>query len=548
MRITLVLVVACGQPASPRVPDLATLGAPGLHAIDPAKLEANTKFLSSDELAGRGTGTAGGARAEQYIAEQFAALGLEPAGEHGTYFQTVPLREATRIDAQTSLVFHAHGGDVELIGGRDAALFGDPHAADVSIDAPLVFVGYGLAIPGYDDLAGVDLHGAIAVVFGGAPRTIGGHALDTSQHAVMSDTKVRTRALRDRGARAMIVVYDPSRAERMPFAEWLPKTLGSSMAWLDEHGEPGSMSVLPTVVIGEASLDKLLAGRAHAAWTALDKGEVTHVELGATASLRIRSEVHDVTARNVVGLLRGSDPAGETVVYTAHSDHLGIGPAIDGDTIYNGALDNAVGVAAILEIARAFRALPQPPRRSILFLAVTGEEKGLLGSDYFARHPTLPINHVVADINIDGLTVNWEAFDIVPLGAEHSTLAAHVSAAARATGYAISDDPEPQQVFFIRSDQYSFVQRGVPSIFPTGGYKDAHGATAANLAISDAWAAEHYHRPSDVWRPEYRASWGVHEAGFDFLVGLSVATTAERPHWNPGDAFGHSVSGSTTAP
>jgi hypothetical protein len=546
MRLVLLAVLFACHTTTPAPPDLATLGAPGLRNIDPKALQADTLYLASDALAGRYPGSDGDRAAEQYIADAFRSAGLQPAGDAGTYFQTVPLREANRIDAQSSLVIHGRGGDVELISGKDAALFADPHSGDVSIDAPLVFVGYGLATPGYDDLAGLDLHGAIALVYGGAPRAIGGKPLNSAEHAVLADVKERTLALRDHGARAVIVIYDPARAERMPFSNWVKKVWGGSMAWL-EHGEVRSLPVMPSVAVDEAVIDRVHPGM-HAIWQQLDRGQPAKLDLGATVSLRLRSEIKDVTARNVVGLLPGSDPAlaAETIVYTAHHDHIGVGPPVANDAIYNGALDDAIGVAGVIAIAHAFAALPQRPRRSILFLAVTAEEKGLLGSDYFAAHPTIPIERIVADINIDGLSPLYEQFDIVALGAEHSSLAGDAAAAARATGYVISPDPDPDQVYFIRSDQYSFVKHGVPSVFPGAGWRDAHGDTATNKAIGDKWGAEHYHQPSDEWRPEYRAEWAAKEAGFDFLLGLSVAMAAERPHWNPGDAFANMQSRSAT--
>jgi hypothetical protein len=560
MRVVACFVLAaCGHATAPASPDLAVLGAPGLRAIDPSRLEANTRYLSSDDLAGRAPGSDGGSRAEAYVAEAFAELGLEPAGKRHLFLQDVPLREASLDEAHSSLVIHARGGDIVLAQGREAVLFPNARDANVALEAPLVFVGYGFATAGYDDLAGVDLQGAIAVIFAGAPHSIADKPLGSAAHAVLADVKVRTVALRDHGASAVLVVYDPARAKRMTFASYIPKVLDSSMAWLD-HGVVGSLPVLPQALIDEAALDRVLAGTgttAHAVWSELDRGHVAHVDLKATASLHIASKLHDVTAHNVAGILRGSDRAldGETVVYTAHVDHLGIGPPVDGDTIYNGALDDAIGVAGIIEIARAFAALPQPPRRSILFLVVTGEEKGLLGSDYFAAHPTIPLARLVADINIDGLTPLYEGFDMIGMGAEHSSLAGDVAAAARATNFVVGADPDPDQVYFIRSDQYSFVKRGVPSVFPSVGWRDAHGDTETNKAISDRWDAEHYHLPSDVWRPEYRAAWAAKEAGFDFLLGLSVAMRAERPQWNPGSPFAgmsaakpDAPSRSTTAP
>ena len=520
---------------------LAAGGAAGLRAISSESFEANTRYLSSDELEGRAPGSPGGAKAEQFIADQFAALGLAPAGSDGSYFQTVALREATRIDGESSLVVHTAHGDVAIEGGRDALLLPSPRAADVHVDAPLVFAGFGISRPdlGYDDLAGVDLAGAIAVVFRGAPTMIGGVPVDAAQGAVLADLPARTRTLQARGALAVLAVFNPRFAARLPFAQYLPKVFGPTMAWLD-HGEPGSDPVLPTVTLDHAVFDRILGGGMQALWSQLDRGASPRRTLGATASLRIRSSHREIAARNVIGVLRGSDPqlSSELVIFTAHSDHIGIGPPVRGDRIYNGALDNASGSAALIEIARAFRAMSPPPRRSIAFAAVTAEEKGLLGSGYFVEHPTLPLDRIVADVNLDGVTVEHEPFDIVAVGAEHSSLGQVAAVAARATGFRLSPDPAPEQVIFIRSDQYSFVQHGIPSVFPQVGWLDAHGDPTGYRAAENRWSAEHYHQPSDEWQPEYRAAWGARQMQFEFLLGLSVASATERPRWNPGDAFG----------
>jgi hypothetical protein len=542
----LILIAACCPPAPPAKPiapastDLATVGAPGLTALDVKALEATTKYLASDELQGRGTGSEGGAKAEQYIADRFKELGLEPAGESDTYFQTVPFRESTRVDEGSSLVIHASTGDI-AISSEHALIRPDPRDTNVSIDAPLVFVGYGISRPelGYDDLAGVDLNGAIAVVYGGSPRSLDGKEIDPALHAVLADVALRTPALKARGARAVISIYDPVRATRMPFALYITKLVGSSLNYL-ENGQPASNPALPYAVLDELALDQILAPlpnapRAHTLWERIDRGEhISMLPLG-NASLRIKSTHRDITARNVVGLLRGETD--ETLVYSAHLDHLGIGPAIDGDTIYNGALDNAIGCAALLEMARAFKALPNKPRRSVLFVAVTAEEKGLLGSEYFTNHPTVPLPKMVANINIDGITPNWDVHDVVALGSEHSSIAEHVAAAAKIVGVSVSPDPDPPQVYFIRSDQYNFVKKGIPAIFPGAGFRDANG-NETNRPISDAWGEQHYHRPSDQWRPEYRAEWALPELKFDFLVGLSIANAPTNPQWNAGDVFG----------
>ncbi|HET9993147.1 MAG TPA: M28 family peptidase, partial [Kofleriaceae bacterium] len=445
MKRALLVVAACSAPVHvPRDIGLRERGAAGLAALDPARLEAATKFLSSDELAGREPGTPGDALAERYLADQMKAIGLEPGGEAGGYFQTVPLRRADRDEAHSSLVITTAAGPIAFAQGTDAQLWAEPRNAAVAIDAPLAFVGYGISTAGYDDLAGVDLHGKIAVIYSGAPRAIANRTLDSAEHAVLADTKPRSVALRDRGAVAMIVIFDPVRAEQTPFESWLPKVIGPSMAWT-ERGEVGSLPVLPQVTIGEAGAERIAPG-IHEIWKQLDRGIVARPALAGTAALRVTSALRDITSRNVLGLLRGRDPRAGTVIYTAHHDHLGVGPPSDGDAIYNGALDNAIGCAGMLEVARAFAALPERPLRTILFVAVTGEEKGLLGSDYYATHPTIPLAELVANINLDGLGGLWEPHDMVPLGAEHSTLAAHAAAAAAALGFAISPDPEPAQV------------------------------------------------------------------------------------------------------
>jgi Zn-dependent M28 family amino/carboxypeptidase len=241
---------------------------------------------------------------------------------------------------------------------------------------------------------------------------------------------------------------------------------------------------------------------------------------------------------NVAGLLRGSDPRirDEVVVFTAHLDHLGIGEPVNGDSIYNGALDNASGSAALLEVARAFARLPKPPRRSVLFLAVTAEEKGLLGSDYFAEYPTVPSERIVANLNLDVLAMLYPLRQVVPMGAEHSTLEATVKRAASQMGIELGPDPFPEEVFFVRSDQYSFVRRGVPSLFLFWGFKSDSGVDAA--ARFREWGRTRYHTPQDDLSQPMDLEAGARHAQINFLVGLDVANADGRPAWKPGDFFG----------
>jgi Zn-dependent M28 family amino/carboxypeptidase len=235
--------------------------------------------------------------------------------------------------------------------------------------------------------------------------------------------------------------------------------------------------------------------------------------------------------------LRGGDPAraGQYVAVSAHLDHLGIGPAVNGDTIYNGADDDASGVAAMLEIARA--ASVRRPARSLLLMAVTGEEKGLQGSDYFVAHPTVPLADIVADVNVDGAETWHEPHDVVALGAEHSTIEAQVAAVAAAIGWKVSPDPLPERVYFIRSDQYSFVQRGVPSVFPTVGLQDAQGAVDNNRAVEDAISQKRYHMPADEWDPKRNWEWVAAETRMFYLLTWAIADAPRPPAWKPGDVF-----------
>jgi Zn-dependent M28 family amino/carboxypeptidase len=257
-----------------------------------------------------------------------------------------------------------------------------------------------------------------------------------------------------------------------------------------------------------------------------------------TATIRVSSDYADLESPNVAALLRGSDPRlrDEVVVVTAHLDHLGIGAPVDGDSIYNGVWDNASGIAAMLEVARAAAARPERPRRSLLFLAVTAEERGLLGSDYFAEHPTVPIERIVADVNLDGLSIFYPLREIVAHGAAHSTLEAAALRAAARLGIEIAPDPIPQEVIFIRSDQYSFVRRGVPSVFPFMGMRSDSGVDAA--ARFKNWLATRYHLPQDDVGQPMDLEAGARQAQLEFLVGLEIANADERPAWKAGDFFG----------
>jgi Zn-dependent M28 family amino/carboxypeptidase len=313
------------------------------------------------------------------------------------------------------------------------------------------------------------------------------------------------------------------------------------MAWL-ENDQPYERysEVRGSATITEDAMAAMFAGsRKTAAGAIADaRKKPSPLALKGVMKMSKNGKLAHMTSPNVAAILRGSDPTlrNEYVVYTAHADHLGIGVAINGDTIYNGALDDASGTSGLIEIARAFSMMETKPARSILFVAVTAEERGLLGSEYFAHHPTVSVESIVANINIDGLPSNASA-DIVPLGAEHSTLLDNIRRATAVVQYEISPDPEPGQNFFIRSDQYSFVKQGVPSVFVVDGEKSVD--PKVNLAqVNAEWRAFRYHSPSDDIDQPIDFNAMAKFAQLDFLIGLDVATQTARPAWNANDIFG----------
>jgi len=528
--------------------ELARVGAPGLAAIRGASLSAHIRFLADDLLEGRAPGTPGHALAARYLAAQLQAAGAEPAGAAGGWFQPVPFLAMRPDLSRCALTIAGAGGDARFATGEDVLITPSPSRPDATVEGELVFSGRGIVAPAYryDDVA-TDLKGKIAVVLYGAPRSEREDFFPSAASAVYADGIRKARMLAARGAVAVISVATP---ESLKIYSWQERVRDArsfeSLAWLEpEGGAPGSGSPVPLANLRPEAFERLLraAGRMETVAGLLESsnaGTLRPFALGLRATLTTAASVRRLVSENVAGVLRGSDPAlsKEYVAVSAHLDHLGRGPEVAGDGIYNGATDDASGIASLIEIANAFAALPKRPPRSILFLGVTAEEKGLLGSDYFARHPSVPISAIVANVNSDGPTGWWRPYDVVALGAEHSTLETDARNAAAALGLKLSPDPDPEQVYFIRSDQYSFVKVGVPSAIPGVGYRDASGGHDANRATMDKWLATHYHQPSDEWDPKLDYEDMAIEVRYYFLTALSVALDPSRPAWKPGDVFG----------
>ncbi len=549
--VLLALLTACAGGRQGRDPAAAPDQAKGecggggnstaLPEVSPAALEAHMRFLAADSLRGRGTGTPDYNLAARYVEACYAKFGLEPAGTR-EYMQSVPLRRARAVEG-SSLVIEAAAERHELLRGRDYLPVPDLLRKEVEVSAPMVLAGFGVtaAEQAYDDYKNVNVRGKIVVLLTGAPRSF-----PPTARAHYATMRMKYANAVRHGAVGVLGVR--TRDQTFPWDRAVRQAKAGTMGWLDRRGEPGEAfpALRGVARLSDSGAAMLFQGAPQSLGeilTAAEKGAPPAFELPARATIRTVSTHEPLQSPNVAGLLRGSDPRlrDEVVVYTAHLDHLGVGEPVQGDSIYNGALDNASGTAALLEVARVFAAVSPAPRRSILFLIVTAEEHGLLGSDYFAEHPTVPLGNIVANLNLDGLAILYPLHQLVPMGAEHSTLDAAVARAASQMKIGLAPDPFPEEVFFVRSDQYSFVRRGIPSLFLFMGLQSDSGVDAP--AIFREWGRTRYHTPQDDLGQPMDLSAGARHAQLNFLVGLEIANADERPAWKPGDFFGRMFGG-----
>lgn len=513
-----------------------------LATIKPEAIRADMRFLADDLLEGRGTGTRGHQIAAKFMASEFEAMGLEPAGDNETYFQSVPLR-SIRPDAEHTTLSIVRGGKEQaLMFSRDFVTGGDPGRTETSVEAPVVYVGFAVTAPenSYDDYAGVDAKRKIVAYLYGAPARF-----ESTMRAHYSASAVKAANAAAHGAVGSILLDSPDLELLYSFKDRVSDLAFPFLRWLDAQGRPNDFfpELRGTAILSMEGTAKLLAqgGKSpEEVYAAAQQGKPQSFALPDSVKMRIVSKHEGLKSPNVVACLRGSDPElrDEYVVYSAHLDHLGIGEPVNGKKIYNGALDNASGSATMLEIARAFSLMRLRPRRSILFVSVTGEEEGLLGSDYFVHYATVPKDGLVANINIDGNgALLWPIKDVVARGSEHSTLSAAVHEAAARMKLDVSSDPYPEQVFFIRSDQYSFVKQGIPAVFLGAGAK-SNDPNIKPLEIIARFRQTIYHKPQDDMNQAFDFESGTKFARYEFLLGYMVAQKTEKPVWNPGDFFG----------
>ena len=541
------LAAACGKDAPPEntaePPNAAQKSVDqGLAVIEAGRIQTHLEFLADDARKGRMTGTPEYDEAANYVAQQFAETGLEPGGEDGGWFQPVPML-ANRIDVDSAtVVFHQEDEEQVQRFREDFVMGGDAVRPETEIRAQVVFVGFGIHAPemNYSDYEGIDVEGKIIARFGGAPDTF-----PHNERAYYSSGVVKAREAVARGAIGVIAMRSRTDQQRYSW-KFVSENAGvrPGMTWVNLSGEAANYfpEMQGGALVNEPPAEDLFS-RAPISYEdaldAADAGKPLSTPLGVEVTLARKTDHETIASPNVVGVLRGSDPelADEYVIYTAHLDHVGTGVPINGDTIYNGMYDNAMGSSILIETARAFAAMPEPPKRSIVFIALTGEERGLVGSEYYAHYPTVPSDAIVANVNLDMPLLLFPLSDIIAFGAEHSSLERVIEEAIAEEGFALTPDPMPEEVIFIRSDQYSFVKQGVPSVFLVPGFT----AADADIEGEKLWREflqTHYHQPSDdLTRPVDWPS-AVRFARANVRIGYAVAEDEDRPAWNEGDFFG----------
>ncbi|MFC5412858.1 M28 family metallopeptidase [Larkinella bovis] len=510
-------------------------------SVKPEAIRAHMRFLADDAMEGRKPGTRGYRLAANYVISQFEALGLQPAGDGQTYLQKVPLRQwRVNEDGCSLTVLGKKGQEQLLIYGKNYTLspvYGD---AKSEITAPVVFVGFGVTAPdlGYDDYKNMDVKGKIVAYFNGAPA-----AFPSSQRAYHGSAKLENAAAH--GAVGVISFSLPTDVRNRMEASSARSRQGT-YRWLGKDGKP--QRVFPELkgvaALGDSTARVFLAqsGRALADIIAAANKSIPQA-FPLNLSVRMKTETQsggDIEGYNVVGLLPGTDPVlkNEYVVYVSHLDHLGIGRPVKGDSIFNGAHDNASGVAINLEAARMYASLPTKPKRSILFVGVTAEEMGLLGSDYFASNPTVPKEKMIANLCLDMPFFFHPLIDIVPYGYEHSSMAKEVNTVAKYLGVKVAKDPMPEQVVFMRSDHFSFVRQGIPAIYVKSGTESGN-PQIDGLKLNLDWRATIYHSPQDDINQPFDYNAAAKHAQIQFLVGYLTAQNPQRPTWNAGDFFGN---------
>ncbi|MBX3563310.1 MAG: M20/M25/M40 family metallo-hydrolase [Sphingomonas sp.] len=530
MRLSLLLSAVSLALAPAAFAQTATPSGSGEPVFSADEVRAHMTFLADDLLEGRNAGTRGYDVAARYVATRFAALGLKPGAPDGGWYQQVPLAEYALDESKPASITI---GTKKFANGAEVLVSASPRYGEATqtLSGEAVFVGYGMDA----DYDGLDVRGKFVVTLIGTPK---GMTPDQIKAAGGSDKPVIAGK---RGALGVLYLITPDNLKgAFPWIQALSYFSQKQTNWLSPSGAPAGED--PGIKIGAYINPDAGAALFQGAPMSAEQLFAAAAQPGAIKGFALRqkvttertSKVKLVSSPNVIGLLPGSDPklAPEHVVLSAHLDHEGVDPKLAGDQIYNGAMDNAAGVATMLEAARAFKRSGKPPRRSILFVALTAEEDGLLGSDYLAHYPVVGAGKVVADVNLDMPILLYDFQDVVAFGAEHSTLGPIVEAAGARMGVTLSPDPMPQENLFMRSDHYSFVKQGVPSVFLVTGFKNG-----GEKAFKD-FLATTYHKPSDQVTQPINWDAGAKFARLNYLIAREIADGKEAPRWYEGNTYG----------
>ena len=510
------------------------------------RLRAHIEFLADDLMLGRQPGSDGYNIAANYVASQFQQMGLMPAGNEGSYFQQVPLRQSIQVPGSAEMILVQGDETISLEFVEEFYMSPSLSSTSSELEAGMVFAGYGIDAAELDhqDFENINVEGKVVVTLYGQPQDF-----PSEEGAHFASTTEKLKAAARHGAIGVLMIHTPRTQQRFQW-ERVKSIVGTpNMGWINASGEVhGSIKQIKGgAMVRHTAADRLFENAPLDLATLLEKDEkgepLIGFDLEGKITMRQRDTHDHLTSPNVAAILPGSDPllAGEYVVYTAHLDHIGELPAHDDDEtekdrINNGAMDNASGVSVMLETARMFTEGPAS-RRSILFIAVTGEEKGLVGSEYYAMNPTVPIESIVSEVNLDMPVLLYEFADVIAFGASHSSLGETVREAAQAYNTELSPDPFPEQNIFVRSDHYRFVQQGVPSVFLVTGMKSVDDSIDTK-PIFEGFLHEHYHKPSDDLNLPLNYPAAATFTRINAKIGELIANDPTRPSWHEGDFFG----------
>lgn len=484
-------------------------------------------------------GQRGGELATEYIAGQFALAGLQPAGDNGTYFQGVPL-VGVKTAPTAELSAGAGSGSISFRWLTDFVGAPQRQQPDTRFEGEAVFVGHGIAAPqwNWDDFKGVDVRGKVLVLFTNEPASTDPKFFDGRALTYYGRWMYKYEEALRRGAQAVLIIHTT------PTAGYGWDVVRSSWSGqdLEEKLAPGANALALAGWLSREAGEKLLALAGHHVdelLAASEKPDFRPIPLGIRIRGDITATVQAIDTRNVAALVPGSDPKlkDQVVIYTAHWDHLGVGDPVKGDAIYNGAIDNATGCGILLELARVWAALPEKPRRSALFLAVTGEEGGLRGSEYYAHHPLFPPSQTAIDLNYDAIYPWGRAKDVILDGAQRTTLASLTAAIAKRLGLTISPDTEPEQGHYFRSDHFSFAKAGIPAFSISHATQFAGKPPDYYQKLWQDFNENHYHQPSDEFHSDWDFTALQQAAEFGLLLGTDIANQESLPDWNPGDEY-----------